>query len=83
MTAASNLIVEWFGKPAEPPRAIPVTCARDGVYYLVALDFETPDAAANFASGLENFCDRVGARLFLKAPPPIIRDEHGNCSGIN
>jgi hypothetical protein len=68
----------------ELPRTTPVTMKReDGVYYLVALDFETPDAAENFRSGLEKQCDRDGARLFLKTPPPIIRDSCGNCSGIN
>jgi hypothetical protein len=67
----------------EVPRAVPVTLGRDGVYYLVALDFETPDAAENFRSGLEEHCDRDGRRLFLKNPCAVNRDECGNCSGIN
>jgi hypothetical protein len=67
----------------ELPRTVPVTQKRDGVYYLVALDFETPDAAENFRSGLEKECDLAGARVFLKNPPAIIRDERGNVFGLN
>lgn len=67
----------------EFPRAVPVTMKNeDGIRYLVGLDFTTAAAAENFAQGLEEFCDRVGARLFLKRPPAVYWDS-GNVSGVN
>jgi hypothetical protein len=96
MTTPSHLIVgalrdlagmELLGLSLRPelPRAVPVTQKRDGMYYLVALRFETTDEAERFQSGLEEFCDGNcdSGMLFLKRPPPITRDECGNCFGIN
>jgi hypothetical protein len=67
----------------ELPRAVPMTQKRDGIYYLIGLQFETTAEAEKFAEGLAEFCDREGARLFLKRPLTISRDECGNCSGVN
>jgi hypothetical protein len=67
----------------ELPRAVPVTQKCDGMYYLIALQFDTAAEAEHFASGLEEHCDRDDTRLFLKRPPTITRDECGNCSGVN
>jgi hypothetical protein len=67
----------------ELPRAIPATQKRGGIYYLIGLQFATVTEAERFASGLEEHCDRDGARLFLKRPPAINQDERGNCSGVN
>ncbi len=48
------------------PRTVPITQKRDGIYFLIGLRFETAAEAEDFASGLEEFCDRDGARLLLK-----------------
>lgn len=73
-----------MARQAALPRAIPVTWKpKDGTYKLIALDFASEAEARCFADGLADFVDRVGARLFLKTPAAINRDERGNVSGIH
>ena len=67
----------------ELPSAVPITQKRDGIYYLIGLEFSTAAEAESFANGLAEFCYSDGARLFLKRPPVISQDWRGNCSGVN
>jgi len=68
----------------ELPRAVPITMKRDdGGYDLVGLRFDSSTGAADFANGLGEVCCRDGEQVFLKKPPPITQDAHGNCAGVN